>query len=165
MKWYCIRVKTGQERRAEDHLIRQGYEVFFPYIRRDKRVKSKSTDEYEPAFPGYGMVSLVEGESNFAAIGATRGVIGLVKMNRGDDGYLYPTPFPNGFVENLMQRTIQRKTDWAVGDKIRVKSGPFEGFEAEISSLETRNGEQRVFVLLEILGRQKRVRIDDMEPL
>lgn len=81
-------------------------------------------------------------------IRSTRGVSGLVSFGNR------PAKVANGFVEDLQQAIAQQHTApialFAADEAIRIQSGAFKGMEGIFKE---KNGEQRAFILLEILGK------------
>ena len=52
MSWIVVQTKSNKENKARINLIRQGYEVFYPKIKKSKYTFNE-VKEYKAAFPGY----------------------------------------------------------------------------------------------------------------
>ena len=157
VSWYALRSKP----RKEDVLWRQvrtrGFEVFYPRVRvhpvnpRSKKVK--------PYFPGYMFVraDLEDvGRSTFQWMPHS---LGLVIF--GDE----PAAVPDHLIVELQKRIEDlAKAGGELfdglnkGDTVRISSGPFRGYEAIFDA--RLPGKERVRVLLELLGNQRRVPLE-----
>ncbi|MGK0418224.1 MAG: transcriptional antiterminator RfaH [Halopseudomonas sp.] len=147
------------ESAARDNLERQGYEVCLPEIRVRKRRGGRWQSVVEPLFPGYLFVALDLESDNTAPIKSTVGVRGLVRFG------LRSPRMPAGSVEMLRDNAAGVEAaplPFATGDSVRIVRGPFAGLEAVY---QMRRGEERVQVLLAMLGREHLigVEIDDLE--
>lgn len=57
-RWYLVNTQTGRERLAMDHLERQDYRVFTPWIRKTVRHARKINTVRAAFFPGYAFVNM-----------------------------------------------------------------------------------------------------------
>lgn len=152
--WYAVRCKPLQDARAEEHLRNQSYEVFRPQIRWRRRQGGRFRQVMESMFPGYLFVRLDQVLENWAPIRSTRGVAGLVRL-----GAHTPT-VPEPVIDELKRRADGDNCidlgsgDYRPDERVRITEGPFAGYEALFNS---RSGEERVIVLLEIMQRVQRV--------
>jgi transcriptional antiterminator RfaH len=159
--WYALHVKPHKERSVHELLAAGDMEVFYPrlYV---KPVNPRSRKE-RPFFPGYMFVQLdLESEGpNF--LRWTEGTYGLVTF--GDE----PVPVPENMVLHLKHRLEEIQEAGGLvfenlkkGDRVRITTGLFEGYEA---IFDTRlSGKDRVQVLLAYLNdRPIRVQIDASE--
>jgi transcriptional antiterminator RfaH len=155
--WYVIHTKPRREKEARENLERQGYEIYLPQIRIRKFIRRKWQYVIEPLFPRYLFAHLDLEETNTAPIRSTKGVNQLVKF--GDRA----VPVPNEFIAYL-QRTADTETglhqfvDATIkpGEKIAIVSGALQGMEGVF---EQESGEDRVMVLVEVLGRLSRIAV------
>lgn len=153
--WYAVHTKPRQEFIAEENLRRQAYETYLPLIKEAKRYKGKWQHIIEPLFPRYLFISLKLGIDNIQAIHSTRGVSTLVRFG------IEPTPIPNSFVEAL-KKTGDRNSGIHVpqrpllneGDLVTIVDGPLSGLKG---IFQTMQGEERVILLLDILGKHNTV--------
>ncbi len=157
-KWYAIHTKPRQEKTAREHLERQGYEVCLPLIKAKKRLRGKWTNHIDPLFPRYLFIRLAMFEDNFAPIRSTRGVHQIVRF--GD----YPAQVPSDFVralianqDNLLGINKGRQATFKKGEKVTVIEGPLKGLTGII---ENDNGEERVILMLNLLGRDNVLQVD-----
>jgi len=164
-RWHVIRSKPRAESTARAQLERQGFRVYFPQLVKPARVRGRWLDRIEPLFPRYLFVALESGRQCLAPIRSTVGVTGIVRF--GTD---YAT-VTHGIIENLMRRADPQtglhhleQPVFRCGGKVRILEGPFERLEGVFERYE---GEERALILLEVLGRETRVRmpLDVLIPL
>jgi len=153
--WYVIRSKPHGESAAQTHLERQGFRVFFPRLLQPVRVRHRWVDRIEPLFPRYLFLCADVEKQSLAPVRSTVGITEIVRF-----GNEYAT-VPDEVVLDLMGRAepetgLHRllRPLFARGDPVLVSVGPFNGLEG---IFECHEGEERVLILLELLGRQTRV--------
>ncbi len=155
--WYVIRSKPRGESTAQTQLERQGFRTYFPRILQPTRVRGRWVDRIEPLFPRYLFLRADVGKRSLAPVRSTVGVTDIVRF-----GAEYATVLDE-IVQELMNRAEPetglhrlRKPLFVRGVHVRVSEGPFNGLDGVFECCE---GEERVLILLEVLGRQTRVRI------
>ena len=152
MHWLLAYAKPRQERVAEQHLRRQGYEVLCPQIRIQKLRNRRWTWVEEPLVPRYLFVGAGEGVS-WAPVRSTVGVTSLVRFG----GQIVSVP--EALVETLRTSAAEPqhyRPIYQQGQKVRIVAGPFATLEGVFDMAE---GDERATVLLDLLGRQSRVRV------
>lgn len=152
--WYVIQSKPGQAARACAELENQGYDLFFPQISVEKIKRGKRVEQLEPLFPGYLFIWLSEVESNWRPIRSTRGVARIITF--GDK----PAVVPHGVIEALRQKLRleqEPEQQFHPNQKVSITEGPFRGLEAVFVQYD---GEQRAFLLLELLGRWQKLSVE-----
>lgn len=135
-------------------LENQGYDIFFPQISVEKIKRGKRVEQLEPLFPGYLFIWLSEVESNWRPIRSTRGVARIITF--GDK----PAVVPHGVIEALRQKLRTDKEPeqrLKPKQKVAITEGPFRGLEAVFVEYD---GEQRAFLLLELLGRWQKLSVE-----
>jgi transcriptional antiterminator RfaH len=149
--WYVVHTKPRNEAVAEEHLRRQAFETYLPRIKQERRRGGRWMEVIEPLFPRYLFVQLDPARQNIAPIRSTQGVSSLVMFG----GRLRPVP--NEIVEELVRSTSSNSglhvfpaCRCKEGDAVTVISGPFEGLRGVFKAS---SGQERVAVLLEVLGR------------
>ena len=155
MNWYLLQTYGGKESEAEENLNRQGYSTYNPIISVEKIRKGKLDTREESAFRGYLFIELEPGVTNLEPIKFTKGVWSLVTF--GENLARVPTKI----IENL--RTSLPKHIKHIpekGDIIQIHSGPFKELQAVYIEPD---GEKRAFVLLTLINRVQRVRIDNRQ--
>lgn len=151
-KWYLLRTKPRQEAIAEENLRRQGFNSVLPRYRNHRRKGGKWTEAEEALFPGYLFIHVDIAGRNCAPIRSTRGVLGFVRFG------LDPVPVPAAVIETLrltaQDYTAQLPSVFTPGDAVSIVAGSFSGLKA---IFQAQNGEDRVVLLLDLLGRTTRV--------
>ena len=157
VRWHVIRSKPRCESTAQTHLERQGFRTYFPRILQPTRVRGRWVDRIEPLFPRYLFLQLDIEKQSLAPVRSTVGVTDIVRF-----GAEYATVLDE-VVQELMNRAEPetglcrlRERLFERGANVRVSEGAFSGLEGVFECYE---GEERVLILLEVLGPQTRVRI------
>ncbi len=156
-QWFAIHTKPRQEAIAEENLIRQGFDTYCPRIQHEKIKRGKRIRVIEAMFPRYLFVCFTPGHDNISSIRYTRGVAQLVRF--GNEPARVPDEIirllktsatdPSGLYIELLPEPKQ-------GDSISIIEGPFAGVTGIFHKS---SGEERVIVLLSILGEQNRVAV------
>lgn len=144
-RWYVIATQPGRETIAEVHLVRQQFSVWMPQQERMVRHARKRVNRLVPFFPGYLFASLDLGRERWRSINGTYGVRSLVMQ--GD----LPVPCPVGLVEAMRASTVDGALtpSLAVGDNVRIVTGPFADLVGRLVGLE---GRERARVLLALMN-------------
>lgn len=154
--WFAVQLKPNAEAIARRNLAQQGINVFAPFevvtVRRGQRLAQVN----KSLFPGYLFVSFDREAMRWRTINSTYGVSRLVSF--GSEG---PAEVPLELIEALRQRCdgegrLIEAAQFARGDQVRLVNGPFADFVGTIDGL---NPEQRVWVLLDVLGKSTRVTV------
>ena len=152
MHWLLAYTKPRQESVAEENLRRQGFEVLCPMLRVQKLRRRKWTWVEEPLFPRYVFVGASE-EQSWSPVRSTLGVSALVRFG----GRV--STVPEGLVESLRHASLAPEAQQPLferGQRVRITAGDFAMLEAVFDIAE---GEERATVLLDLLGRQTRVKV------
>lgn len=157
-KWYLVYAKPRQEVLAEEQLTNQDYEVFLPRLCHRRRLRGHWQQVIEPLFPRYLFLHVDASEQSIGPVRSTIGVTGMVRFGG------LPCEVPEAVIRELRERQQQgeghirpHRPEFARGDRVRVVGGPFAGIEAVFQSS---NGEQRSMILLDLLGKLNRVRVE-----
>ena len=155
-KWFLLQFKSNSHRLAERNLNRQGFESFLPLLDVTKYKYNRYLSDLRPLFPGYMFVALDPENGSWRQINCTIGVSKLVSF--GDQ----PNPIPFGLISGLMARCssggkLLPPNQLNKGDAVQLLMGPFEDY---IAKVETIDADQRVWVLMELMGRVTRISVD-----
>jgi transcriptional antiterminator RfaH len=164
-RWYVAKTQPNAELKARFHLERQGFEVYLPrYMRRVSHARRISW-EPRPLFPTYLFVAPTPEQQRWRAINSTVGVSHLISDERG------PVPVPAGIVEEIRAGEDERglvltgrKVPFVKGTEVQVMSGAFAD---HVGLFECMSDDERVVILLDLLGRQvkTKVRLDAITAL
>lgn len=155
--WYLVHSKPRQEQVAKEHLERQGYGTYLPLLRTPRRRNGRRIIRIEPMFPRYFFIRLDTETDNWAPIRSTVGVSTLVRFG------MMPTPVPDELIEALRQRDDSAGVQdlplhkFESGQQVRIEEGPFMGYEGIFLA---ESSQQRVLVLLDIVGKSAKARVD-----
>ena len=157
--WYLIHTKPRQEEVALQNLERQGFTCYLPKITLHKVRRRKLQAVTEPMFPRYLFIHLgsdLKGAS-WSPIRSTLGVSRMVQFGQA------PARVSDGLIQILRQREAAPPVTQPMkpGDRVVVTSGSLAGIEA---AFQMTDGEGRVMVLLEILGRMLTVEVEEVIP-
>ena len=151
--WYLAQLKPNSHRIAEANLSRQGFESFCPMAMETKRQRGKFIKAEKPLFPGYIFVQHDPEQGPWTPINSTRGVTRLVVFDAQG-----PRPVPLDLMENLFRRfgpNVQPEdSDLQPGQVVRLIEGPFADLLATVESVASKD---RIWLLLDVLGKQTRV--------
>lgn len=153
MDWYLLQFKPNAHGVAAENLRAQGFGVFLPLHRVTQRRRSGFRDALRPLFPGYMFAGLSEASPGLPSLRATRGVSRAVSFGGAC------RPVPGELVEALRARcdaggVLQSGTPLAAGDRVRVLSGPFAAYAAEVERVEEG---RRVWILLDLASGRARI--------
>lgn len=154
--WFVVQLKPNAEAIAKRNLLRQGLQIFAPFEEVTSRKARKPVQIRKALFPGYLFVSFDQDEVRWRTVSSTLGVSRLVSF--AEDR---PAQVLFGLISSLMRRCdpsgkLLSTRFLHSGDVVRVTNGPFAEF---IGTVEQMTSDQRIWVLLDILGKNTRVAI------
>ncbi|VVN65342.1 transcription termination/antitermination NusG family protein [Pseudomonas fluorescens] len=144
--WYLIQCKPRQDGRAEEHLIRQGYQCFRPTCCREKSVRGQHQWVTESLFPGYLFINLPN-DANWVPLRSTRGVSKVV----GFGGK--PLPVSDPLIVELQHRSAQASTSTLnVDDKLNVDGSAFSELDVIFMTSDVK---KRALLFIDFVSRQQ----------
>ena len=156
--WYVVHTHMHAELKAALHLQRQGFGIYLPRYLKKRRHARRIDRVAAPLFPRYVFVSVDMATQRWHSIRSTIGISRLVS-----DGDI-PAVVPPAIIDGLKQREdtsgfvkLEDRPRFVSGDKIRVRDGAFTDTLGLFKSI---TGEDRVAILLDLLGRKVRVVLD-----
>lgn len=157
-RWYVVQTHPNAERKAVAHLERQGFAAYLPRYRKRRRHARRTEVVLAPLFPRYAFVSIDMEAQRWRSIQSTVGVSLLVC--NGDA----PAAVPPRVMEALYARAdgegiieVDAGPRFARGDRIRVSGGAFSDCSGLFESM---TDNERIAILLDLLGRKVRVVLD-----
>jgi len=147
--WYLIRTKGRQESIAINNLENQDYHVYCPFA----EINNKNV----ALFPGYIFIYLDNESQNWSPIRSTKGVLHIVRFG------LNYTIVPKNIIEfiktNQINTTKKLKNlnKSKLGDKVQITDGAFKNC---IAIFKEYKPDERVMLLMKILGQQQTISID-----
>ena len=152
--WYLVVTKSQSELKAQENLLRQGYETYLPLVQTSRRRNGKNVKRTEAFFPRYLFIYLDKETDNWSPIRSTIGVASMVQFGG------VPAVVPDDMIENLKQNENEfdlqliEKKELKLGDKVDIIDGSFEGYKAIYQEMKST---ERVSVLLDIVGKNTQV--------
>ena len=154
-KWYVIQAKPGLADRAQQELENQGFDTYQPKIWVEKIVKRQRKRRLEALFPGYIFIYLSELESDWRPIRSTRGVSKLVAF--GGQPASVPSDIIQSIKDQISDDSTAEKSALEKNQTLEITEGPFINLRA---LFDTYDGEERAYVLLNMLGKWQRIAIE-----
>ena len=154
--WYLAQIKPQAYRIAERNLHRQKIQTFLPVHSVTRKERGRFVTRDVPLFPGYMFVAFDITSGALRRVNATLGVNRIVTV--GDT----PADIPRHVVEGLRQRCddsgrLEVPETPSIGEEVTLVTGPFADFVATVEKLDP---DQRIWVLIDLLGRKTRLAID-----
>jgi len=151
IRWYALHSKPNHENLLWEQLTLREIEAFLPCIT-VKPVNPRAR-KIRPIFPGYVFVHFDISQHGESMLQWIPGASGLVKFGN-DIGYI-PDNLIHGIRRRVeeMQAVVGEPAPTArPGDKVIIRDGPFQGYEAIFD--ERVSGSDRVRVLLRLFQRE-----------
>lgn len=143
---------------AHEHLLRQNYRAYLPRIKVRKRRAGKWTEIVEALFPRYIFIRVDSAKNSLAPVRSTRGIVGLVRFGG------QPAVVTDEVMTELLRREdaasglhLEGQPQFNVGEPVKLVEGPLAGMEGIFAQ---DDGEKRVTVLLELLGKTNKMSVD-----
>ncbi len=144
--------KARQEHKAVTNLQDQGFSVYLPSTpRRDRFGDALGL---EPLFPGYCFCA-ARMEQSISPLRSTPGVLSVVRFGQQ---IAYINALAIDRIKKAESYLTENPTEGSIqaGDKVRIVDGPLAGLEG----LASNTGQERIEVLIEMLGQHQRLRCD-----
>ena len=168
MHWYSLRVISGKEKSAEEHILREAgnnkitdeiEEVFVPYEKVVEMRNNKKRIKEKMFFPGYVLIKMNLNANTKYIVENSPGVLSFV----GPKGKK-PVPLRNDEIKRIFGEVERKegveiiKVPFKKGDAIKVISGPFIDFTGFVESVN--EDKQKVKVSVSIFGRPTPIELD-----
>ena len=143
-KWYLIKTKPRQEKKAKQNLENQGYVTFYPI--------AKINDLLVALFPGYLFVQLNEKTQKFSPINSTKGVLYFVKFGLN---FAKVSTSVIEFIRTNQHITADKLINlnkFKPGDKVQISDGTFKNYMAIFKCYKS---DERVILLMNLLGNEQ----------
>jgi len=159
-QWYVVQTHAHAETKAVWHLGRQGFATYLPRYEKRRRHARRIETVAAPLFPRYLFVAIDRATQRWRSIHSTIGVTRLVC--NGEE----PVALADGVVDGLRRREnergfvrLQTRPRFAIGEQVRIVDGIFARCLGLFDGI---SDDERVGVLLDMLGRKVRVVLDDL---
>lgn len=164
-RWYIVHTYSGYENKVKVNLekrieyMNMADKIFRIEVPQKTVVQvkaGKKQEKEEKIFPGYVLVEMIMDEDSWYVVRHTTGVskfVGSVKK---------PIPVRESEIKRILHRTSSQvekvELDVKVGDKIRIISGPFADFDADI--IEVYPDKSKLRANVSIFGRETPVELE-----
>ncbi|MBR3203961.1 MAG: transcription termination/antitermination factor NusG [Solobacterium sp.] len=161
-RWYVVNTYSGHENRVKENLEKRVesmgiQDYLFRILVAEEPVidvkNNKQVEKMQNMFPGYVFVEMIMTDDAWYVVRNTPGVTGFIGSSGGG-----AKPFPVSPVEmeSILRRMGQSEkkviVDFAVGDTVRILTGPFSGMEGRVASMNDQT--QVASVLTMLFGRE-----------
>ena len=162
-RWYVIHTYSGHENKVKDNMESMvknqdlGDMIFDVQVPMEDYVEEKEGVKKlkeRKMFPSYVLVKMIMNDKSWYVVRNTRGVTGFVGPGSK------PIPLSDEEVQNLGVSRVEKTMDtYAVGDRVKVLTGPFEDFIGTVEALDTEK--QKIKVSISMFGRDTSAELDE----
>jgi transcriptional antiterminator RfaH len=153
LRWFLVLSKPAAERAAKLNLERQGYRVYCPRLQQPALRRGRWVERIVALFPRYLFVQVDGARQSLAPVGSTVGVAGIVRFGS------QAAAVPARIVDDLIAREdpvsglhkLDSSRKLRAGARVSLVGGSFLGLDG---IFEREAGQDRVVVLLSLLGRE-----------
>lgn len=154
-QWYVVhtysgyenKVKASLERVIENRGMQESFlEIIIPMLEEVEIKDGREKSALKKIFPGYVLVKMILTDDTWYVVRNIRGVTGFVGPGSK------PTPLTEQEVRALGVELVETVVDYAVGDTVKVVSGPLENFTGVVEDINLEKA--RVKVLVSMFGRE-----------
>jgi transcriptional antiterminator NusG len=163
-RWYVVNTYSGHEQKVKHNLEHRIVSLNQQRAVRQIVVPTETVSEMKEnqkvmvekrTMPGYVLVNMDLNEDSWSLVKGTPGVTGFVGASNE------PVPLTQDEVNRLLHREAEvrprSRAQFAIGESVKVVSGPLSDFSGEIS--EVNEDAQRLKVLVSIFGRETPVEV------
>ena len=157
-RWYVVNTYSGHEKRVKDNLEKRletmGIQdsLFRILVAEEPEIeikKGKQVEKMKNIFPGYVFVEMKMTDEAWYVVRNTPGVTGFIGSSGGG---AKPFAVSADEMESILRRMGQSDknvvVDFAVGDTVRILTGPFTGMEGRVSSMNDQTQIANVMTML-----------------
>ena len=155
--WYAARTRPNHEKRVAERMVQRNIEHLLPLYTSLRQWKDRKVSVSMPLFPGYLFVRFFL--SGRLAVLEVPGVAGLVGIGS------QPAPLADEEIRAIqdclnLESRIAPHPYLAIGNRARVRSGPFQGIEGIIMRS---NSQTRLVISFGLIQRSVTLEIDQIE--
>lgn len=155
MQWYILQTKPNAHMLASEHLKRQGYNIFIPFMIKTYKKAGKFENKKVPLFPSYIFMGTELNEIQWKSVNSTRGVSKAISFG---GRYL---PVENEIIQNIKCRCDESSiltplNDFVTGDSVKIERGPFTDFICSVDKIADKD---RIWVFIDILQHKIRTKV------
>jgi transcriptional antiterminator RfaH len=167
LRWYCVYTQPQLELWARSNLWERGFEVYLPQVLKRRRHARRTDYVPRALFPRYLFVQSDIETRGQRAVRSAKGVVDILRCGNGET----PTPVDDAIIEAIRYREndkgyveLNEISGLTKGDRVRIVEGALCD---QVGLFENLGDDQRVMILLDLLGRAVRARIpmQNIEPV
>lgn len=164
-RWYIVHTYSGYENKVKVNLekrieyMNMGDKIFrieVPQKTVTQMKSGKKQEKEEKIFPGYVLVEMIMDEDSWYVVRHTSGVTKFVGSAKK------PIPARESEIKKILHRSTSQvekiELDVKAGDKVRIISGPFADFDADI--IEVYPDKSKLRANVSIFGRETPVELE-----
>lgn len=164
-RWYIVHTYSGHENKVKVNLekrieyMNMGEKIFrveVPQKTVTQMKGGKKQEKEEKIFPGYVLVEMIMDEDSWYVVRHTAGVTKFVGSSKR------PIPAKDSEIKKIINRSSSQsqkvELDVKAGDKVRIISGPFADFIADI--IEVYPDKSKLRANVSIFGRETPVELE-----
>ena len=164
-RWYIVHTYSGYENKVKVNLekrieyMNMGDKIFrieVPQKTVTQMKAGKKQEKEEKIFPGYVLVEMIMDEDSWYVVRHTSGVTKFVGSAKK------PIPARESEIKKILHRSSSQvekiELDVKAGDKVRIISGPFADFDADI--IEVYPDKSKLRANVSIFGRETPVELE-----
>ncbi len=164
-RWYIVHTYSGYENKVKVNLekrieyMNMGDKIFrieVPQKTVTQMKSGKRQEKEEKIFPGYVLVEMIMDEDSWYVVRHTSGVTKFVGSAKK------PIPARESEIKKILHRSTSQvekiELDVKAGDKVRIISGPFADFDADI--IEVYPDKSKLRANVSIFGRETPVELE-----
>ena len=154
-KWYVLHTYSGYENKVKTSIetvvgLRNLQdlisEVRIPMEKTVEERDGKQVEVEHKLFPGYVLINMIVNDDTWILVRNIRGVTGFV----GPEGK--PVPLTEEEISSLGLMKHLEQVDYAVGEQVKIVSGPLEGFTGVVESIDIPSN--KVNLTISMFGRE-----------
>jgi|KNS12BottometaT_FD_k123_203805_2 transcriptional antiterminator NusG len=175
-QWFTLQALSGKENKAkldlerrieQDNMGDYVLEVLLPTEKVTQVRQGKKITQNRKFYPGYLFVHVDLTDENgkiredvWYFVKDTYGIINFLGGDR-------PVPLSDHEIEEIRQQleradeTVKQKVEFVIGEMIKIKDGPFESFEGQVTEVDVDRGKLEVSVA--IFGRSTPVEVESWQ--
>lgn len=154
-QWYLVYCKARQDDRAEENLVRQGFDVYRPTVELVKtKQRKKAVIEKESLFPRYIFVQVNAQERSLAPISSTLGVCSFVRFGSA------LAIVPEALIKDIKAKGQEHSDmlhdlhNFKTGEEVSIVGCGFDQVNAIYGNP---SGEKRSMILMNMLGQESQL--------
>ncbi len=161
LQWYVAHTYSGYENKVKANLEKAVENNGMQDLIKEIRVPVEEVVEIKngkrrtvqrKVFPGYVLVQMIMTDETWYVVRNTRGVTGFVGPGSK------PIPLTQEEVETMGMECRSMRIDIALGEEVRILSGPLEDFVGRVEEIDTLH--QTVRVVVSMFGRETPVELE-----